>query len=42
MFIFSVIFIYFVDNDECFPISLPNTKENIDKAKHFVLVCICF
>ncbi|CAF1006245.1 unnamed protein product [Adineta ricciae] len=25
------------DNDECFPISLPNTKENIDKAKHFVL-----
>ncbi|CAF3743237.1 unnamed protein product [Rotaria sp. Silwood1] len=25
------------DNDECFPISLPNTKENIDKAKYFVL-----
>ncbi|CAF4222507.1 unnamed protein product, partial [Rotaria sp. Silwood2] len=25
------------DNDECFPISSPNTKENIDKAKHFVL-----
>ncbi|CAF0923046.1 unnamed protein product [Rotaria sordida] len=25
------------DNDECFPISSQNTKENIDKAKHFVL-----
>ncbi|CAF4460452.1 unnamed protein product [Rotaria socialis] len=25
------------DNDECFPISSPNTKENIDKAKYFVL-----
>ncbi|UJR16362.1 hypothetical protein I4U23_003265 [Adineta vaga] len=25
------------DNDECFPISSPNTKENIDKAKHFIL-----
>ncbi|CAF3765986.1 unnamed protein product [Rotaria sp. Silwood1] len=25
------------DNDECFPISAPITKENLDKAKHFVL-----
>ncbi|CAF3946991.1 unnamed protein product, partial [Rotaria sordida] len=25
------------DNDECFPISTPITKENLDKAKHFVL-----
>ncbi|CAF2919721.1 unnamed protein product [Rotaria sp. Silwood2] len=25
------------DNDECFPISTPTTKENLDKAKHFVL-----
>ncbi|CAF3715213.1 unnamed protein product, partial [Rotaria sp. Silwood1] len=25
------------DNDECFPISTPATKENLDKAKHFVL-----
>ncbi|CAF2450560.1 unnamed protein product [Rotaria sp. Silwood2] len=25
------------DNDECFPIASQNTKENIDKAKHFVL-----
>ncbi|CAF0863462.1 unnamed protein product [Didymodactylos carnosus] len=25
------------DNDECFPISYPGTKENLDKAKHFVL-----
>ncbi|CAF3916857.1 unnamed protein product [Rotaria sordida] len=25
------------DNDECFPISMPITKENVDKAKHFVL-----
>jgi len=26
------------DNDECFPISTLTTKENLDKAKHFVLV----
>ncbi|CAF3746308.1 unnamed protein product [Rotaria sp. Silwood1] len=25
------------DNDECFPISTSTTKENLDKAKHFVL-----
>ncbi|CAF1434307.1 unnamed protein product [Rotaria sp. Silwood1] len=25
------------DNDECFPIAMPATKENLDKAKHFVL-----
>ena len=25
------------DNDECFPISSPNNKENLDKAKHFIL-----
>ncbi|CAF2796559.1 unnamed protein product [Rotaria sp. Silwood2] len=25
------------DNDECFPISTSATKENLDKAKHFVL-----
>ncbi|CAF1942489.1 unnamed protein product [Rotaria magnacalcarata] len=25
------------DNDECFPISTLTTKENLDKAKHFVL-----
>ncbi|CAF0908856.1 unnamed protein product [Rotaria sordida] len=25
------------DNDECFPIATPTTKENLDKAKHFVL-----
>ncbi|CAF3751920.1 unnamed protein product [Rotaria sp. Silwood1] len=25
------------DNDECFPISTPVAKENLDKAKHFVL-----
>ncbi|CAF1618085.1 unnamed protein product, partial [Didymodactylos carnosus] len=25
------------DNDECFPISYPITKDNLDKAKHFVL-----
>ncbi|CAF5015384.1 unnamed protein product, partial [Rotaria sp. Silwood1] len=25
------------DNDECFPISTPATKENLEKAKHFVL-----
>ncbi|CAF2163335.1 unnamed protein product [Rotaria magnacalcarata] len=25
------------DNDECFPMSAPTTKENLDKAKHFVL-----
>ncbi|UJR11204.1 hypothetical protein I4U23_015385 [Adineta vaga] len=25
------------DNDECFPISVPTTKENLDRAKHFVL-----
>ncbi|CAF1056543.1 unnamed protein product, partial [Adineta ricciae] len=25
------------DNDECFPMSVPTTKENLDKAKHFVL-----
>lgn len=28
----------YLDNDECFPISAPTTKENLDKAKHFVLV----
>jgi poly [ADP-ribose] polymerase len=28
------------DNDECFPISTPTTKENLDKAKHFVLVSL--
>ena len=27
-------------NDECFPVSTPATKENLDKAKHFVLVSI--
>ncbi|CAF4085880.1 unnamed protein product [Rotaria sp. Silwood2] len=25
------------DNDECFPISAPTAKENLDKAKHYVL-----
>lgn len=30
--------IFFLDNDECFPMSAPITKENLDKAKHFVLV----
>ncbi|CAF3055507.1 unnamed protein product [Rotaria sp. Silwood2] len=25
------------DNDECFPVSTSTTKENLDKAKHFVL-----
>ncbi|CAF1609985.1 unnamed protein product [Rotaria magnacalcarata] len=25
------------DNDECFPMSAPTTKENLDKAKHYVL-----
>ncbi|CAF4716714.1 unnamed protein product, partial [Rotaria sp. Silwood2] len=27
----------YLDNDECFPIPAPTTKENLDKAKHFVL-----
>ncbi|CAF5018698.1 unnamed protein product, partial [Rotaria sp. Silwood1] len=27
----------YLDNDECFQISTPTTKENLDKAKHFVL-----
>lgn len=30
------------DSDECFPISTPATKENLDKAKHFVLVSPIF
>jgi poly [ADP-ribose] polymerase len=28
------------DNQECFPIATSTTKENIDKAKHFILVSL--
>ncbi|CAF1574739.1 unnamed protein product, partial [Adineta ricciae] len=33
---FNIIF-FGSDNDECFPISMLTTKENLDKAKYFVL-----
>jgi hypothetical protein len=34
---FRYILIFVLDNDECFPISVPNTKENLDKAKHYFI-----
>ncbi|CAF1311477.1 unnamed protein product [Rotaria sordida] len=34
--LFNIV-IFGSDNDECFPIAAPATKENLDKAKYFVL-----